>query len=268
VRITLLLAGSACILAAVLVHVSQLEGRLLRADPNAIPANPALMAFALGRGEALFEAHCAACHGTQGQGDPGRGVPNLSDGDWLYGTGLVSDIEQVIQYGIRSHHPKAWDLAIMPAYATAVPIARDAKISSLSPLDIRDLVEFLIHEQGGRADSAAASRGAKLFAGVGGCYDCHATDAKGDSAIGAPNLTDRITLYGDGSRESLAMSIAYGRHGICPAWVTRIGPAGIREVAVFVYSLSHPQSPAAAGTRSQGAGAAAPGAAATGARGA
>jgi cytochrome c oxidase cbb3-type subunit III len=59
-------------------------------------------------------------------------------------------------------------------------------------------------------------------------------------------LTDRITLYGDGSRESLAMSIAYGRHGICPAWVTRISPAGIRELAVFVYSLSHP--------RKQGAG--------------
>jgi cytochrome c oxidase cbb3-type subunit III len=242
VRITFLLAGSACILAAVLVQVSQLEGHLLRADPETIPANPALMAFALGRGEALFEAHCAACHGSQGRGDPGRGVPNLSDGDWLYGTGLVSDIEQVIKYGIRSHHPRAWDLAIMPAYATAAPSARDAKIPSLTSRDIRDLVEFLIHEQGGSADSAAAARGADLFAGVGGCYDCHATDAKGDSAIGAPNLTDRITLYGDGSRESLAMSIAYGRHGICPAWVTRISPAGIRELAVFVYSLSHPRT--------------------------
>jgi cytochrome c oxidase cbb3-type subunit 3 len=242
VRITFLLAGSACILAAVLVQVSQLEGHLLRADPETIPANPALMAFALGRGEALFEAHCAACHGSQGRGDPGRGVPNLSDGDWLYGTGLVSDIEQVIKYGIRSHHPRAWDLAIMPAYATAAPSARDAKIPSLTSRDIRDLVEFLIHEQGGSADSAAAARGADLFAGVGGCYDCHATDAKGDSAIGAPNLTDRITLYGDGSRESLAMSIAYGRHGFCPAWVTRISPAGIRELAVFVYSLSHPRT--------------------------
>jgi cytochrome c oxidase cbb3-type subunit III len=151
VRITLLLAGSACILAAVLVHVSQLEGHLLRADPNTIPVKPDLMAFALGRGEALFEAHCAACHGTEGRGDPGRGVPNLSDGDWLYGTGLVSDIEQVIKYGIRSHHPKAWDLAIMPAYATTAPSARDAKIPSLPPRDIRDLVEFLVHEQGGSA---------------------------------------------------------------------------------------------------------------------
>jgi cytochrome c oxidase cbb3-type subunit III len=250
-----LLAASACLVAAVLVQLSVLEARLLRADPNAVPSDAALMGFALGRGQALFEAHCAACHGTGGQGDPGRGIPTLSDGDWLYGMGSVSDIEQVVKYGIRSNHPKSWNLAIMPAYATPQPSARDAKIPPLSPGNIRDLVEFLIREQGRGADGAAAVRGAALFAGAGGCYDCHATDAKGDSAIGAPNLTDGITLYGDGSRESLWMSIAYGRHGLCPAWVGRISPAGIREVALFVYSLSHAHGPAAAsGAAASGAG--------------
>jgi cytochrome c oxidase cbb3-type subunit III len=246
VRISFLAAASACLIAVVLVHSSQIEGRLLRADPDSIPTRPALMGFAQGRGERLFDAHCASCHGLQGQGDPTRGVPILSDGDWLYGTGLVSDIEQVVKYGIRSYNPKAWNLAIMPAYGTATPSARDNKIPSLSPGNIRDLVEFLFHEQGHSADDAGAARGAALFAGAGGCYDCHATDAKGDSAIGAPNLTDGITLYGDGSRESLALSIAYGRHGVCPAWVARISPADIREVAVFVYSLSHPRVPAGA----------------------
>ena len=203
------------------------------------------MEFARSRGEALFEAHCAACHGARGQADPARGIPDLSDNDWLYGTGSVSDIEQIIKFGIRSHHPKAWNLAIMPAYATARPSIRDDKIPALSPGNIRDLVEFLAREQGRSADAAAAKRGAELFGGVAGCYDCHAADGKGDSAIGAPNLTDRITLYGDGSRESLSMSIAYGRHGMCPAWATRISAAGIREVALFVYSLSHPQDRAA-----------------------
>jgi cytochrome c oxidase cbb3-type subunit 3 len=106
------------------------------------------------------------------------------------------------------------------------------------------LVEFLIreqriHAQGRSVDGAAAARGAILYAGAAGCYDCHAADGKGDSAIGAPDLTDGITLYGDGSRESLAMSISYGRHGICPAWVNRLSPVGIREVSIFVYSLSH-----------------------------
>ncbi|HWX37391.1 MAG TPA: c-type cytochrome [Steroidobacteraceae bacterium] len=251
-RITILLAASACLMAAVWVQLSRLEARLLRADPDAIPGNAALMGFALGRGEAQFEAHCAACHGRRGQGDPVRGVPALNDSDWLYGTGLLSDIEQVIKYGIRSYHPKAWNLAIMPAYATLEPSARDARIPALSPGNVRDLVEFLVQAQGRSADGAAAARGAELFAGAPGCYDCHATDGKGDSAIGAPNLTDRITLYGDGSRESLSMSISYGRHGMCPAWVGRINPAGIREAAVFVYSLSHGPGPAA--TAAPGAG--------------
>jgi len=244
-RITLLIAAAVFIMAVVLLRVSALEGRLLRADPGTISSDGALMSFALGPGELLYEARCASCHGTRGEADPGRGVPALNDSEWLYGEGSVSDIEQIVKYGIRSYHPKAWNLAIMPAYATPEPSARDAKIAALSPGNIRDLVEFLMRTQGRSADSAAAARGAELYAGAAGCYDCHATDGKGDSAIGAPNLTDRITLYGDGSRESLSMSISYGRHGMCPAWVGRIKPAGIREAAVFVYSLSHAQDLAA-----------------------
>lgn len=240
-RIPLVLAGSACLMAAVLLRQSAVEGQLLRADPNAIPAEPALMDFALERGAALFENNCANCHGTAGQADPARGIPALNDEDWLYGTGQVSDIEQVVKYGIRSGHPKTWNLALMPAYATLRPSPRDAAILPLSPANIRDLVEFLLFEQGHQAAPDAAGRGAALFAGTGGCYDCHAADAKGDPAIGAPNLTDGITLYGDGSRESLTLSISYGRHGVCPAWVGRIAPAGIREVALFVFSLSHPR---------------------------
>jgi cytochrome c oxidase cbb3-type subunit 3 len=252
VRIVILLIAWACMITAVMAYSSRLEGRLLRADPNTIPSDPVLAEFAESRGAQLFEAHCAACHGARGQGDSARGIPVLRDDDWLYGTGLVSDIEQVVKYGIRSYHPKAWNFAIMPAYATAQPSPRDGRIPPLSPGNIRDVVEFLFREQGRSADPAAADRGARLFKGAGGCYDCHAEDGKGDSAIGAPNLTDRITLYGDGSREALAMSIAYGRQGICPAWTTRIAPAGIREVAVFVYTLSHPRVPAARTVRSSG----------------
>jgi cytochrome c oxidase cbb3-type subunit 3 len=62
---------------------------------------------------------------------------------------------------------------------------------------------------------------------------------RGDSAIGVPNLIDKITLYGDGSRQTLFMSIADGRQGVCPAWVAQISPAGVRELALYVYSLSH-----------------------------
>jgi cytochrome c oxidase cbb3-type subunit III len=238
VRPTVLLAVLILLLVAMWVHLNRLEGRLLRADPDTVPSNATLMTFAYPRGKRLYDAHCATCHGARGRGDGARGIPDLSDGDWLYGAGSVSDIEQVIKYGIRSYNPKAWNLASMPAYATPRPSPTDPNIPPLSPGNIRDLVEFLFRAQGHEADSEAAARGAALFGGAGGCYDCHAADAKGDSAIGAPNLTDRITLYGDGGREALATSIAYGRHGVCPAWVTRIQSAGIREMALYVSTLA------------------------------
>jgi cytochrome c oxidase cbb3-type subunit 3 len=243
VRVKLLLVLSACLLAAVLLRESRLRAHLLRSDANDIPLSATLMSFAQPRGKRLYAAHCADCHGPRGLGNAQLGVPDLTDDDWLYGTGELSDIEQVIRYGIRSYHPKAWNLAIMPAYGTPRPSARDSNIRALTPTNIEDVVEYLSDLQGGNADAVAAARGATIFSGVGGCYDCHSVNAKGDPAIGAPNLTDRVTLYGDGSRQSMSMSISYGRAGICPAWVSRLSAAEIRELAVFVHTLSHPKQP-------------------------
>ncbi|HTD73511.1 MAG TPA: c-type cytochrome [Steroidobacteraceae bacterium] len=239
-RVAVVILLSLLIGAAVFAESSYLERKLLRADPDALPGDATLLRFAIGRGEPLFTAHCAACHGATGAGDPAKETPNLTDGDWLYGTGRVTDIERVIDYGIRSGNSRAWNLAIMPAYARPTPSPADKNIQPLSPGDIAGLIEFLMRRQGRPADQDAAAQGAALFAGHAGCYDCHSLDAKGDSAIGAPNLTDAITLYGDGSREALFMSIAYGRQGVCPAWIKRLNPAGIRELALYVHSISHP----------------------------
>jgi cytochrome c oxidase cbb3-type subunit 3 len=238
-RFTIVIFLAFVIGAAVFAEISQAERRLLRADPDALAADPALMGFAVHRGKPLFMNHCAACHGVSGAGDPVKGVPALIDGDWLYGSGRVADIEHIIEYGIRSRHSKTWSLAIMPAYGRPHPNPADPNIQPLAPGQINDLIEFLFRQQGRKADAAAASRGAALYSGDAGCYDCHALDAKGDAAIGAPNLTDAVTLYGDGSREALFLSIAHGRQGICPAWSMKMSAAGIRETAVYVYSISH-----------------------------
>ncbi len=239
-RFLIVLIMASLLVAAVFAADGYCTRQLLRADPDALPANPMLLRFAVRRGGPLFEARCAACHGTSATGDPAKGVPNLTDDDWLYGTGRPAEIERVIDHGIRSHDPRAWNLAIMPAYARPQPNPADKNIRPLAPGDIDDVIEFLMRQQGRQADPAAASRGESVFAGHGGCYDCHSLDAKGDSAIGAPNLSDGITLYGDGSREALHMSIAYGRQGVCPAWIRRLSAASIRELALYVYSISHP----------------------------
>lgn len=239
-RFLVVLVMASLLVAAVFAADSYAARQLLRADPDALPADTMLLGFAVRRGGPLFEARCAACHGASGTGDTVNGVPDLTDNDWLYGTGRPAEIEKVIDYGIRSRNPKAWNLAIMPAYARPQPNPGDKNIQPLTPREIGDVIEFLMRQQGRPADAAAVSRGAALFTGHGGCYDCHSLDAKGDSAIGAPNLSDAITLYGDGSRGALYMSIAYGRQGVCPAWITRASAASIRELALYVYSISHP----------------------------
>jgi cytochrome c oxidase cbb3-type subunit 3 len=221
---------------------AQEEARLLRAEPDLIPADSAMMRFATSRGYGLYQAHCASCHGADGQGHYAVGVPNLTDKDWLYGDGEVSDIETVVQYGIRASNGRTWRLADMPAFAHARPYAREPTIKSLSPGDIGDVMQFLRLLEDLPADPAASQRGVAIFAGRGGCFDCHSRDGHGDPAIGAPNLTDSIWLYGDGSPKWIYDTIANGRAGVCPAWSGRLGPAQIREVSLYVYSLSHGSS--------------------------
>ncbi len=214
------------------LHEARLERRLLEADPDLLPGLAELNDPAVDRGRSAFRQHCAVCHGADGTGNSAAGVPDLSDADWLYGNGTVAEIERTIAFGIRSYDPKGANLALMPGYAA--PRANPAAPSSLSPPQIADVVEFLIKLRGGVVDAAAAARGAAVYGNQGGCYDCHGQDARGDGAIGAPDLTDHATLYGD-DRRALFRSIAYGRRGSCPGWRRSLGALHIREVALYVH---------------------------------
>jgi cytochrome c oxidase cbb3-type subunit 3 len=209
------------------------------AAADSIPGNADLMSFAMPRGASAYSKHCASCHGAQLQGDPVRAIPNLADADWLYGSGRVSEIERVVLYGIRSGNSKGWDLAHMPAFATPHPYDLYA-MAPLTPGDIEDVTSYLLAFRHPQADEAAVQRGGQIFhdANKGVCNDCHGFDAKGDSAIGAPDLTDGVWLRGDGSRQSIEDSIAHGLAGRCPAWITVLSPVTIRALAVYVHSAS------------------------------
>jgi cytochrome c oxidase cbb3-type subunit 3 len=124
----------------------------------------------------------------------------------------------------------------MPSFAH--PNDDKEKLSPLSPAEIKDVTAYIFSLDGRKADPAAVERGANLYADKGACYDCHAPDARGDRDIGAPDLTDNVWLYGDGSEASIFQSIQYGRAGICPAWIGRLQPAVIRALAVFIQDHS------------------------------
>lgn len=220
------------------------ESQLLRADPDML-AQTGLMSFAVSHGKSVFEGNCASCHGADAKGDATRGVPNLADNDWLYGSGRVSEIQQTVRYGIRAQDPRGRDQADMPAFAQAIPYTRE-KLPPLSPDDVSDIVQFLLSQTKRATDISAVERGGKIFKTSAACWDCHGDDGRGDDAIGSSNLTDNIWLFGNGSASDITNSIERGHRGVCPAWVTRISAANILEVSLYLYSLSH-----AVGERSQ-----------------
>ena len=56
------------------------------------------------QGKPMFDSICAACHGPEGKGDPARGIPNLTDADWLYG-GSNEDLRKSISDGRHGQMP-------------------------------------------------------------------------------------------------------------------------------------------------------------------
>ncbi|HET7777281.1 MAG TPA: c-type cytochrome, partial [Rudaea sp.] len=65
------------------------------------------------------------------------------------------------------------------------------------------------------------------------CAACHGPEGKGNVAIGAPNLTDNIWLYGS-TLSDIKTSIRDGRSGKMPAWGPIIGKDRARLVEAWV----------------------------------
>lgn len=196
--------------------------RLLTAGSiESIEADPDLLQYAITAGQSLFGDNCATCHGAGGQGNVG--YPILVDDEWLWG-GTLADIRTTIHYGIRSSHPNT-RFNQMLAFGQG----------GLLPADqISDLVEHVMTISGRDADAAAASRGAVVFEQQ--CASCHGADGTGNKALGAPNLTDAIWLYG-GERLDIQQSLYLGRAGAMPAWTGRLSEEQITALAVYVHSL-------------------------------
>lgn len=238
--IRLLAAGIFCVLAllAVVQWNLAIERRssLLHADPLLALSDPSTVAYATKIAKPLYAKHCAACHGKQFEGNQYRGVPNLARHTWLYGSDPV-DVERTILYGIRSGHPKARGVVEMQGLVRTGVITAD---------DDKDVVEYLQSLAGQPHDSAAAERGRDVFRGKGNCFDCHAWDAGGVTAYGAPALTGPTWLYG-GDRKTLYQTIYDGRRGLCPAWIDRLDPVEIRALALYLVTASPQLSSPASG---------------------
>ena len=174
---------------------------------------------AMGIGERLFANNCAQCHGADARGS--KGFPNLTDGDWLYG-GSLETISETITKGRTG---------MMPPMAAAVGTAED----------VRNVANFVLSLSGGAHNSAAAQLGKPKFLV---CAACHGPEGKGNPALGAPNLTDKIWLHGWGEAAIVSM-INNGKTNIMPAFGERLSAEQIHVLAAYVWSLSQSSAVAA-----------------------
>ena len=167
---------------------------------------------AMETGKRLYLTYCMQCHGADGRG--AKGFPNLTDSDWLYG-GEPEQIKQTIAEG---------RMGVMPAHA------------QLGADTIKDLANYVRSLSVLPNDSVRAAKGKEAFTSA-GCVGCHGMDAKGMQAIGAPNLTDKVWLYGS-SEATIIETIANGRQNKMPAWKAFLGDAKDHVLTAYVYSLS------------------------------
>lgn len=212
--------------AAELANLDKIRGDKMAALGTApladIEKDPALFALARASGKTAFGDNCAPCHGSGGAG--AKGFPNLNDDDWLWG-GTLEQILQTIQYGARSGHPKAHEGAMLA-------FGKDGVLNRDQIVTVANYVRSLSGLPTGKGYDAPA--GAKIFAE--NCTSCHGESGKGNKELGAPDLTDKIWLYGS-DQATLVETITNGRAGVMPAWVDRLNPSTIKALTVYVHSL-------------------------------
>ncbi|MCY4472276.1 MAG: cytochrome-c oxidase, cbb3-type subunit III [Kistimonas sp.] len=170
---------------------------------------------ALSMGKRVFLNNCSQCHGSDAGGN--FGFPRLTDNRWIWG-GTPEDIKTTVMEGRQGQ---------MPAWGPVIGEQRVRNVSSwvrsLSGLDIAATQEQL-------------EDGREVFEST--CSICHGKDAKGNTQVGAPNLTDGVWLYGN-TQAQVEYTIRNGRNGVMPAWKEILGPEKVHLVSAYIYSLSH-----------------------------
>ena len=157
--------------------------------------------------ERIFGRHCAACHGSQAEGQANR-FPSLTDSEWQWGATEL-DIHASIRKGRQ---------AVMTGWAQA-----------LSNNELNAITEFVQEMENGSIPMDHP--GKRIYDSI--CVACHLADGTGQKALGVPDLTNKIYLYG-GDSLSIKYSIAVGRQGEMPGFNELLDDVQIRLLVAWL----------------------------------
>jgi len=195
---------------------------------QAIQADPNLMKIVRQTGRTLFGDNCAACHGFNAKG--GKGFPDLTASSWLWG-GEAEAISETIRVGINSSHPKS-------RVGQMLAFGRDKMLPRPDIDDVVDYVQTLSDPVASKQISPARlAAGKATFASM--CASCHGDDGKGKFEVGAPDLTDKYSIYGSDA-QSVLTSVLSGRQGQMPSWEGRLSAVDRKILTLYLLDVRSP----------------------------
>jgi cytochrome c oxidase cbb3-type subunit 3 len=167
---------------------------------------------AMAVGERLFANYCAQCHGSDARG--AVSFPNLAQGDSMYG-----------------RTPEALHTSIAKGRNGVMPPMG----ANINPKSAGEIAQYVRSMSGLAHDQIRVIPGKREY--LNNCVACHGVDGKGNKALGAPNLTDDVWLYGS-SEATIVGSILNGRNNRMPAQEHVLTPEQIRLLSAWVWGLS------------------------------
>ena len=206
------------------------------ADSSATAANTMTASLSGSPSAQIWQGQCAACHGAAGEGVRALGAPALTQ---LSADYLTRQLQHFVS-GVRGTHPD--DNA---GKRMALSVA------NLSETDIPGLAALITTElppaQPAVTLKGNASRGQDYYVNI--CSACHAGNALGNDALGAPALAGVNDWY----LKSSYQSYLDGSRGTHPddfygAQMARLAPSlakadDIDDVTAFIATLPPRRSP-------------------------
>jgi cytochrome c oxidase cbb3-type subunit 3 len=160
----------------------------------------------------LYAMQCAGCHGADGHG--GKGVADLTRGHFAYGDSADA-VRTTIRDGRQSEMPG---------------MGRE-----YGEVELGQIVSYIdtLSTGGELNDYETLGRGFYLES----CASCHGPDGRGQTAMGAPDLTDDYWQNGD-SMMQIRLAITRGVTATCPPHGEILSPAEIELLTAWVLNLS------------------------------